>query len=238
MTTTKRTRAKKAAPFVQAALHPAQDRDTPPADAVLAIKGFDRDWKCRGYQFAVGGTYHHDGDVLACSAGFHAIEGYPLEVFDYYPPATSRYAEVRQWGALSRQGKDSKLASASISVGTELHIPEIVRRAVEWVMARTKPVDGNNASGPRSAVQASGYASAVQASGDASAVQASGKHSVVVGAGENCRVMGADTCALMAVERNPRTGAILSIACGIVGRDGLKAGVWYRCAGGALVEVA
>ena len=40
-----------------------------------AIKGFNKDWTCRGLQFAPGQTYTHTGPVRACEGGFHAIEG-------------------------------------------------------------------------------------------------------------------------------------------------------------------
>ena len=56
-------------------------------------KGFDKDLKCRDFQYEIGKTYEEPTADL-CSSGFHACE-YPLDVFGYYAPdKMSRYCEV------------------------------------------------------------------------------------------------------------------------------------------------
>ena len=56
-------------------------------------KGFDKDLKCRDFQYEVGNTYEEPTAEL-CEKGFHACE-YPLDVFKYYAPGNmSRYCEV------------------------------------------------------------------------------------------------------------------------------------------------
>ena len=52
-----------------------------PEEIVLAYKGFDADLQCRGYQYALGGSYENKGGAEACRHGFHACE-HPLNVFD------------------------------------------------------------------------------------------------------------------------------------------------------------
>jgi len=235
--------------------------------AITSIKGFGLDWKCRDFQFALGQTYTHDGPVAACQSGFHAIEGNPLEVFDYYPPGTSRYAEVDQFGGLSRHHGDSKLASATIRIKAELHIPAIVERAVKWMIAHCSPSKSNHAEGPqsaasstgyrsaasstgtqsaasstgdRSAASSTGYQSAASSTGDHSAASSTGYRSAAMACGmQGCVMAEKDGCALFIVFRNSSTLEIEHAWSGITGRDGIKAGVWYRLqSDGQPVEVS
>ena len=152
-------------------------------EVIISIKGFDANLQCRGFQFAIGQTYEHTGPVVACDNGFHAISGHPLEVFRYYPPAGSRYAEVRQSGKLARHDEDSKVASARITVDVELHLHEIIQRAVKWVFDRAKWVDGPVATGENEAATASGTYGAATASGDSGAATASGDSGAATASG-------------------------------------------------------
>lgn len=47
-------------------------------------KGFDKDLKCRDFQYEIGKTYEEPTADL-CNSGFHACE-YPLDVLTYYAP--------------------------------------------------------------------------------------------------------------------------------------------------------
>ena len=115
-----------------------------------AYKGFDKDLKCRGFQFEVGQTYTHEGDVEACAGGFHACE-YPLNVFSYYAPANSRFAVVEQSGDLTRRCDDTKVASRTITIKAELDLPGLIRAAIEYTFKQAKPVDPASPASARAA---------------------------------------------------------------------------------------
>ena len=226
-----------------------------------AIKGFDANLKCRDFAFEVGQTYVHKGEVKACRAGFHAIPEsvHPLTVFEFYPPAGNRFAVVEVSG--QTDSESNKIAAEILTVEREIGLRELTQEAVKWVMDRAKlegPVAVNDnglatasgdmgaatASGDMGAATASGYQGAATASGDMGAATASGDMGAATASGYQGaamvtgyggEVMGKAGNALFAIERKTRNGPIVSVACGIVGQDGIEAETWYRCEGGKLV---
>ena len=146
-------------------------------------KGTDVNLQCRGFQFEVGKTYLHEGTPKACESGFHACEN-PLDVFNYYPPGTSRFLLVEQSGELAFHAGDSKVASASITIKTEMFLPAFVKAAFDWVVSKCSPATSNHATGYQSASSATGDRSASSATGDRSASSATGYQSASSATGD------------------------------------------------------
>ena len=192
--------------------------ETSDESEIVSYKGFDLNFRCRSFQYEVGGSYTHDGSVIACESGFHACE-YPLDVFQYYPPSSSRYAEVCQSGAVDRHDDDTKIASLRLAVTVELSLSDLIGRAIKWVFDRSVPEDSASATGGWGAASATGVRGAASATG------------------QQGRAMGALGCALFLVYRED-SGEITHAWAGIVGRDGIEPNVWYSLsANGTPVEV-
>ena len=156
-------------------------------------KGFDKNLKCRNFQYEVGKEYE-EKEAEVCKKGFHACEN-PLEVFNYYPPCDgNRYCEVEQSGELSKHDNDSKVASTKIKIGVELGLKGLIQAGVSFILDRvswkddaaTSSGDRSAAvnSGDRSAAVNSGYQSAAVNSGDQSAAVNSGDRSAAVNSGD------------------------------------------------------
>jgi len=149
---------------------------------ISGVKGFDANLQCRGYQFASGQTYTHQGEVRACEGGFHVITGHPLAVFDYYPPAGSRYCRVEISGR-THTDDNVKTAAEILAVGTELGITDLVNEAISWVTARATP-EGETATGSQGAASATGDRGAASATGDRGAASATGSHGAASATGD------------------------------------------------------
>ncbi|EBO3639597.1 hypothetical protein CDF10_01740 [Salmonella enterica] len=160
---------------------------------IVTFKGFNKDLKCRGFQFAIGETFHHDGKVEACGSGFHACEC-PFDVFSYYPPAESRYAETISFGITdSEEGGDTKIASSSITIKDELTLPQFIQRGIEWIWSKIdKSLEQQimcgswsaaTNTGNRSAATNTGYQSAATNTGDWSAATNTGSWSAATNTG-------------------------------------------------------
>ncbi|HHF4693784.1 TPA: hypothetical protein ACPOY4_000059 [Haemophilus influenzae] len=151
---------------------------------IIAYKGFKQDWTCRGYQYEVDKTYEHKGNVKACESGFHACE-YPLDVLSYYSPAVSKFAVVKMSGETSKDSDDTKIASAKITIETEINLPEMIKKAVEWIKGK---VDWDAAkvsnTGDQSAATNTGYRSVATNTGDQSAATNTGYWSAATNTGD------------------------------------------------------
>ncbi|EEA1254369.1 hypothetical protein GL579_16610 [Salmonella enterica] len=151
---------------------------------IVTFKGFNKDLTCRDFQFAIGETFHHDGKVEACGSGFHACEC-PFDVFSYYPPAESRYAETISFGVIDREEEgDTKIASASITIKSELTLPQFIQRGIEWIWSKIdKSLEQQIMTGNRSAATNTGYQSAATNTGDWSAATNTGYQSAATNTG-------------------------------------------------------
>ena len=216
---------------------------------IVAYKAMKQDFTCRGFQFEVGKTYEHQGRVIACESGFHAVQN-PLDMFSYYDLIDSKFCSVELSGELARHGEDSKIAAGRITIKAEIGLPQIITDAVRWIMDLCKDVkEGSDsvqstsgyssqlaASGYYSQLAASGDSSQLAASGDYSQLAASGKKSIVMAAANGCTAtVGEDGCIALAwwdskAER-------FRVAVGYVGEDGIEANVAYCVRDGKLAKV-
>ena len=147
---------------------------------IIAYKGFDKDLKCRDFQYKIGKKYIHKGDVEPCESGFHACQ-YPLGVFHYYAPAESRFAEVEASGEIVPH--EDQICCEKIKIKTELTLGALIQAAVKFTFDRVKWTKENHvekekeaasAAGDYGAASATGFRGAASATGDYGAASATG----------------------------------------------------------------
>ena len=164
------------------------------------FKGFDKDLKCRGFQYEIGKEYaENKADI--CNCGFHACE-FPMDVFGYYPPSDSRYCEVELEANDQKSSDDSKRVGKKISVKAEIGIAGIIKAGVEYIKEQVdwendKATNTGNKSaatntgdysaatntGHQSAATNTGYQSAATNTGDYSAATNTGNKSAATNTG-------------------------------------------------------
>ena len=159
---------------------------------IIAYKGFDKDFKCRGFQYEVGNTYETDDDIACCNRGFHACES-PMEVFDYYDMLTSRFAEVEQSGKIDKEAASTKTCSSRIKIKAELKLADIINLGVEWLKEITSPskIEANNTSndGYYAKIGSSDYSAQIGSSGDSAKIGSSGNSAQIGSSGQDCVIM-------------------------------------------------
>ncbi|EAA6250728.1 hypothetical protein DQT32_26675 [Salmonella enterica subsp. enterica serovar Braenderup] len=195
---------------------------------IVTFKGFNKDLKCRDFQFAIGETFHHDGKVEACGSGFHACEC-PFDVFSYYPPAESRYAETISFGITdSEEGGDTKIASSSITIKDELTLPQFIQRGIEWIWSKIdKSLEQQIMCGNWSAATNTGNRSAATNTGNRSAAEVSGSQSVAAAFGIEGKARASEGGAIVLCYRD-EDGELIHIRASKVGENGIMPNTWYQ----------
>jgi hypothetical protein len=101
-------------------------------EIIMSIKGykvFNPDWTCRGFQYEVGKTFRHEGNIEMCGAGFHFCRKLS-DCFNYYKfNKNNKVAEVEAIGNVLTQG--DKSVTDEIVILKELSWMEVFERANE-----------------------------------------------------------------------------------------------------------
>ena len=225
---------------------------------IHSYKGFDKDMKCRGYQYEVGKDYEQNGPIKCCNNGFHACE-FPLDVFGYYAPGNnSRYCTVTQSGSIDKNDDDSKVASSKIHIETEIGINGLIKAGVKFILDKVNWKDNKESNtGDHSAATNTGYHSAATNTGDysaatntgdysaatntgdQSAAKVSGKESVAIVTGKDSKAAGSLGDWIVLTERgdwNGKTYPIKEVKAFKVDGEKIKADTFYKLENGEAVE--
>ncbi len=157
------------------------------SETITGFKGFDKDLKCRDYQYEVGKEFEEEGKIEACSKGFHFCEN-PFDVLGYYPPSTekgsSRYCIVKGSGNIDRDGDDSKVACSKLHISAEIGLKGIIEAGVKFILDKVNWKDNKESNtGNYSAATNTGNQSAATNTGNYSAATNTGNRSAATNTG-------------------------------------------------------
>ena len=103
--------------------------------AIKGYKVFNPDWTCRGFQYKVGKTFVHNGNIEMCGSGFHFCRK-ASDCFSYYDfDSNNKVAEVEAIGLVETRGDKSVTDKIKIV------------REIEWQELLTIVNEGNNCTG-------------------------------------------------------------------------------------------
>jgi hypothetical protein len=160
--------------------------------AIKSYKGFDKNLKCRDFQYEIGKEYEMDGEIKVCNRGFHACES-PFDVFDHYTMIDSRFCEVEQDGNISKEDRGTKICSSKIKIKAELKLADMINLGVEWLKEITSPEKiktsiKDNSSGNGAKIGSSGDGAQIGSSGDDAKIGSSGYGAKIGSSGNNAQI--------------------------------------------------
>lgn len=218
-------------------------------DIIHGFKGFDKDLKCRGFQYEIGKDYEQEGEVRCCERGFHFCEN-PFDVFRYYSPSDSRYCEVEGDGIADKANDDSKVATSHIHISAEIGLNVLIKDGVKFILDKVnfKEAKSTNTgdysaatnTGNQSAATNTGYRSAATNTGNYSAATVEGKESVAIVTGKDGRARGVLGSWIVLTDRgdlDENIYPIKEVKAFKVDGVNIKENTFYRLVDGKPVEV-
>ena len=213
---------------------------------IKSYKGFDKDMKCRNFQYEVGKEYDMDGEIKCCKQGFHACKS-PMEVWDYYDMLSSRYAEVEQSGKIDKEENSTKVCSSRIKIKAELKLADIINIGVEWLKDITSPskvkTNGelNDNGDRRKQIGSSGDSAKIGSSGYYAQIDSTGEDSVIMCAGNSsiakAKVGSWITLAEWKWSDEKKRDVPVCVKTEYVDGENIKADTWYQLKNGKFVKV-
>ena len=204
-------------------------------------KGFDKNLKCRDFQYEIGKTYTEDKAKL-CEAGFHAYE-HPLDCLNYYEPGESRYCDVDLDDVTDEHKDDSKRVGKKITVQDEIGIAGLVKAAVNIGIEEAKSkTNGDEAhaatTGNWAHAATNGDRAHAATTGNWAHAEVSGKESIASALGMGGKAKGALGCWIVCAEWENKTEGwhIKCVKAAAVDGERIKADTWYMLQDGEFVE--
>ena len=212
--------------------------------AMKSYKGFDKNLRCRDFQYKIGGIYEMDGEIKVCNRGFHACES-PFDVFDYYTMIDSRFCEVEQDGNISKEDRGTKICSSKIKIKAELKLADMINLGVEWLKEITSPEKiktsiKDNSSGNYAQIGSSGYGAKIGSSGNGAKIDSTGEGCVIMCAGINSVAKASKgswiTLSEWSYSEGKRRYIPICVKTEFVDGEKIKADTYYSLKGGVFVE--
>ena len=203
-------------------------------EKIIAYKGLDENFRCRGFQYEVGKKYEEEV-AECCNKGFHACEN-PMDVWEYCNINDSRFAIVEQFGKIDKQ--DNKTCSSKIKIKAELKFADFVKLCVDAVAdkCKFKSNSKNDNGGNDAQIGSSGYYAQIGSSGDYAQIKSEGQGAVIMCAGANSKARAKKGSWITLAEYDDNRKPVC-VKTEQVDGERIKEDTWYQLIDGEFKEV-
>ena len=191
-------------------------------------KGFDKNLKCRDFQFEVGKEYSEKGNIKCCENGFHCCAN-PFDVLDFYSIIDddcnlNRFCEVE--GSGKEDSDDKKKCYEKLTIKAEIGVKGLVSAMIKFVREKIKDCTD------------SGDAAKIGSSGYSAEINSTGENSVICCAGNNCKAKAKKGSWITLAEWELKDGKYIPkcVKTEFVDGERIKADVWYMLKDGEFTE--